>query len=52
MKQLGQLCCVVIGFAACFVALLALFNDHNSVGAGVCLIAAAIAFGQLSRSSS
>lgn len=47
MQKLGELCAAITGFAAWGIALLAVLNDGNWIGAGVCLAAAAIAFGRL-----
>ena len=48
MNKLGELCTVITGFAPWFVGLLALLNDGNWIGAGVCLTVAAIAIQQTS----
>lgn len=45
----GTIGLIVTGLASWFVALITFLNDSNSIGAGVCLIAAAIAFGALPR---
>lgn len=50
-RNLGIACAIITGLASWFIALLALVNDYNWVGVGVCLAAAAIAFGSLSRTT-
>jgi hypothetical protein len=37
----------VVGIAAGFFALLAVFNEYDYIGAGLCLLAAATAFGHV-----
>jgi hypothetical protein len=37
----------IVGIAAVFFALLAVFNEYDYIGAGLCLLAAATAFGHV-----
>jgi hypothetical protein len=39
----------IIGIAGFFAALLAVFNEYDYAGAGLCLIASALAFGLMSN---
>ncbi|MGD8457168.1 MAG: hypothetical protein PVF83_12350 [Anaerolineales bacterium] len=39
----------IIGIAGFFAAFLAVFNEYDYVGAGLCLIASALAFGLMSN---
>jgi hypothetical protein len=49
-QKLGRVCAAISGFAAWFFALILLGND-NAAAMGLCLTAAAIAFGLLSRTN-
>ena len=40
----------IVGFAALLAGLLAVFNEYDYVGAGLCFIAAALAFGLITNS--
>ena len=40
----------IVGFAALLAGLLAVFNEYDYIGAGLCFIAAALAFGLISNS--
>ncbi len=40
----------IVGFAALLAGILAVFNEYDYVGAGLCFIAAALAFGLISNS--
>ena len=40
----------IVGFVALLAGLLAVFNEFDYIGAGLCFIAAALAFGLLSNS--
>jgi hypothetical protein len=39
----------IIGIAGFFAALLAVFNEYDYVGAGLCLMASALAFGLMAN---
>lgn len=39
----------IIGIFGFFAAILAIFNEYDYVGAGLCLIASALAFGHLAN---
>jgi hypothetical protein len=40
----------IVGFAALLAGLLAVFNEYDYIGAGLCFIAAALAFGLITNS--
>ena len=39
----------IVGITGILAALLSIFNEYDYVGAGLCLMASAIAFGQLAN---
>jgi hypothetical protein len=47
---LAGLCLPLIGIAGIFLAILGIFGNENVMGAGVCLLASAVALGALLRS--
>jgi hypothetical protein len=39
----------IVGIIAFLAALLAIFNEYNYIGAGICFLASAVAFGLLAN---
>jgi hypothetical protein len=52
LRKLGIVGSLITGFGAWFVGFLTLANDANSIGAGACLVAAAIAFRSIGQFAS